>query len=383
MTTTAIVNIGTLVSGDIREPLLQANSILIENDKIAAVGPSSGQIKAADKVIDAAGMTLIPGLIDSHTHPSIGDYSPRLNVVGWIEHYLHGGITSMISLGELHVPGRPHDPAGVKALAILASKCYRNVPRGSVKVMGGTLILESGLVEDDFREMAREGVRAVKFIQAIENRAEAVQLSKWAKKYGMRVMIHCGGTSLPDVPTTNAEGIIEVQPDVLAHLNGGPTALSPDDIDKLMRNTTWTIDLVRFGNPKALDQIAQGIVELGAHRRVILGTDSPTGNGVEPLGMLHLITHLASLTGIKAEEAICMATGNTARVYNLPTGVIEPGRAADVALIDAAMGSIAQDAIESFGIGDSPAVAMVMIDGLIVVKRSKNTVPPQRNYRLQ
>ena len=383
MTTTAIVNVGTLVSGNIQEPLLQADSILIENDKIAAVGPSSGQIKAADTVIDAAGMTLIPGLIDSHTHPSIGDYSPRLNVVGWIEHYLHGGITSMISLGELHVPGRPHDPAGVKALAILASKCYRNVPPGSVKVMGGTLILESGLVEDDFKEMAREGVRAVKFIQAIDNRAEAVQFSKWAKKYGMRVMIHCGGTSLPDVPTTNAAGIIEVQPDVLAHLNGGPTALSPDDIDKLMRNTTWTIDLVRFGNPKALDQIAQGIVELGAHRRVILGTDSPTGNGVEPLGMLHLITHLASLTGIKAEEAICMATGNTARVYNLPTGVIEPGRAADVALIDAAVGSIAQSAIESFSIGDSPAVAMVMIDGLVVVKRSKNTIPPQRNYRLQ
>ena len=383
MTTTAIVNIGTLVSGNIQEPLLQADSILIENDKIAAVGPSSEQIKAADTVIDAAGMTLTPGLIDSHTHPSIGDYSPRLNVVGWIEHYLHGGITSMISLGELHVPGRPHDPAGVKALAILASKCYRNVPRGSVKVMGGTLILESGLVEDDFKEMAREGVRAVKFIQAIENRAEAVQFSKWAKKYGMRVMIHCGGTSLPDVPTTNAAGIIEVQPDVLAHLNGGPTALSPDDIDKLMRNTTWTIDLVRFGNPKALGQIAQGIVELGAHRRVILGTDSPTGNGVEPLGMLHLITHLASLTGIKAEEAICMATGNTARVYNLPTGVIEPGRAADVALIDAAVGSVAQNAIESFTIGDSPAVAMVMIDGIVVVKRSKNTIPPQRNYRLQ
>ena len=55
--------------------------------------------------------------------------------------------------------------------------------------------------------------------------------------------------------TTNAEGIIEVEPDVLAHLNGGPTALSPSDIDRLMRNTGWTVDLVRFGNPKALDQI--------------------------------------------------------------------------------------------------------------------------------
>jgi enamidase len=383
MTTTAIVNIGTLVSGNIQQPVLDANSILIEGDKIASIGPDEKAIRAADRVVDASGMLLTPGLIDSHVHPAIGDYTPRLNAVGWIEHYLHGGITSMISLGELHVPGRPHDPAGVKALAILASKCYRNVPKGSVKVLGGTLILESGLVEADFAEMAHEGVRTVKFIQAIEDRKEAVQFSKWAKKYGMKVMIHCGGTSLPDVPTTNADGIIEVQPDVLAHLNGGPTSLSSSDIDKLMRNTGWTVDLVRFGNPKSLARIADMVVELGAHRRIILGTDSPTGNGVEPLGMLHLITHLASLTGIKAEEALCMATGNTARTYDLPVGIIEPGRDADVALIDAPVGSVAKDAIESFTIGDSPAIAMVMIDGDIVVKRSKNTIPPQRNYKVK
>ena len=119
-------------------------------------------------------------------------------------------------------------------------------PRGSVKVLGGTVILEPGLVEDDFREMAREGVRAVKFIQAIPDRAEAVRFSKWAKQNGMRVMIHCGGTSLPGVPTTTAAGIVEVQPDVLAHLNGGCIALSNSDIDQLTRNTGWTIDLVRF-----------------------------------------------------------------------------------------------------------------------------------------
>jgi enamidase len=149
-----------------------------------------------------------------------------------------------------------------------------------------------------------------------------------------------------------------------------------------MRNTGWTVDLVRFGNPKALDQICEMIAELGAHRRVVLGTDSPTGNGVEPLGMLHLITHLSSLTKIKPEEALCMATGNTARVYNLPVGFIEPGRSADVALVDAPIGSVASSALESFAIGDSPAVGMVMIDGLLVVKRSKNTIPPQRNYKL-
>src|SRR5262249_21897440 len=232
MPSTAIINVGTLISGNIQQPILDADSILIENDKIAAVGLSDAQIKGASQIIDAVGMTLIPGLIDSHTHPAIGDYTPRLNVVGWIEQYLHGGITSMVSLGELHVPGRPRDPAGIKALAILASKCYRNAPRGSVKVMGGTVLLETGLVEDDFREMAAQGVRAVKFIQAIEDKAEARQFSAWAKQYGMKVMIHCGGTSLPDVPTTTAAGIIELEPDVLAHLNGGCIALSPEDIER-------------------------------------------------------------------------------------------------------------------------------------------------------
>jgi enamidase len=76
------------------------------------------------------------------------------------------------------------------------------------------------------------------------------------------------------------------------------------------------------------------------------------------------------------------STGNTARVYDLPTGIIEAGSSADVALIDAPVGSIAKDALESFTIGDSPAVGMVMIDGLLVVKRSKNTIPTQRNYKL-
>ena len=69
MPSTAIVNIGTLISGNIGEPIIDADSVLIEDDKIAAVGLSDAQIKKASQVIDAVGMTLIPGLIDSHTHP--------------------------------------------------------------------------------------------------------------------------------------------------------------------------------------------------------------------------------------------------------------------------------------------------------------------------
>ena len=81
-------------------------------------------------------------------------------------------------------------------------------------------------------------------------------------------------------------------------------------------------------------------------------------------------------------QAICMATGNTARAYDLPTGMISPGRAADLVLLDAPLGSYAENTLDAFALGDSPAVAMVMIDGEIVVARSRNTVPPQRAYRV-
>ena len=55
-------------------------------------------------VIDADGMTAIPGLIDSHVHVTFGDYTPRQNTVGYLESYVHGGVTTTPTYEEL-VPG--------------------------------------------------------------------------------------------------------------------------------------------------------------------------------------------------------------------------------------------------------------------------------------
>src|SRR4029450_4583125 len=178
-------------------------------------------------------------------------------------------------------------------------------------VWGSTLFLEPGIKEADFAEVAAHGVKAVKFIQEITDRTEAIHFSRWAKAHGLKVLIHCGGTPLPDVPTTTAKTIMEIEPDVLAHLNGGPTSLSFDDIDLLIRQTPWIIDLVRFGNPRAVLKMVKTILELDCLERVVLGTDSPTGNGVEPMGMLHLITFLASCTGRPAAEAGGRGRGKT------------------------------------------------------------------------
>jgi enamidase len=77
-------------------------------------------------------------------------------------------------------------------------------------------------------------------------------------------------------------------------------------------------------------------------------------------------------------EAIACATGNTARVYRLDTGVIAEGRAADLVVCDAPTGSIASDALGALSAGDLPGISMVVIDGAITIGRSRNTAPAAR-----
>ena len=148
-------NIGTLVSGNIEKPLIDADAVWIEDGLIRKVGfLKDMEEKAAQTVIDCAGTTVTPGLIDSHVHPVLMDFSPRQKQTDFLESEVHGGVTTAISAGEVHLPGRPTDPAGVKALAILAAKSFAKFRPGGMKVIGGAVILEKGLVEKDFEEMA-------------------------------------------------------------------------------------------------------------------------------------------------------------------------------------------------------------------------------------
>ena len=130
-------NIGRLVSGNIEEPILQADALWIEEGMIQKVGHLvKMDEKKAQVIIDCKGTTVTPGLIDSHCHPLLGDFTPRQNQTGFIESELHGGVTTFISAGEVHLQGRPKDPAGTKALAILASKSYANFRPGGPRWRG-------------------------------------------------------------------------------------------------------------------------------------------------------------------------------------------------------------------------------------------------------
>jgi enamidase len=374
---TLIKNAGLIVSGDIAKPLLDADSIVIADGKIAAVG--QGLDGDADTVIDAKGSAVIPGLIDSHCHPVFGDFTPRQRTVDFIESGLNGGLTTMISAGEVHLPGRPKDIVGLKALAVVAAKAYANLRPAGVRVHGGAPILEMGMVEEDFAEMARHGVKLVGEIGlgSVKTGKDAAPMVRWAKKHGMTVTIHTGGPSIAGSSYISAEVVLEADPHVVGHINGGTTSMSEREIDSLVA-TQMALEIVHCGNGKTALHTLERAKEAKALHRVIIGNDAPSGTGVVPLGILRVIAHLASLGGLAPEAAICMATGNTARVYGLPVGVIEPGREADLCIVDAPIGSVGKTVLESLRAGDLFGISMVLIDGQIKIGRSRNTPPAAR-----
>jgi enamidase len=381
MSNVLIKNIATIVSGDIAAPILAGDAIVVREGKIRQIGKQAElDVSGIDLTIDCAGTTVTPGLIDSHCHVVLGDYTPRQQQSGFIESEVHGGVTTFISAGEVHLPGRPKDPVGTKALAVLAAKSFSNFRPGGAKVVGGALILEKGLTKADFEELAAAGVRTVGEIGlgSVKNPEDAAPMVKWAKDCGMTVMMHTGGTSIPGSSTVTADMVIRTDPDIVSHINGGPTAVGLDEIRRLIAETDYAIEIVHCGNPKAAVDAAGLCVQHKALARVIIGNDAPSGTGVVPLGVLRVINQLASLTPIKPEEAICMATGNTARVHKLPRGVIAEGMEADLVIMDAPMGSVGEDALTAIAAGDVPGVAMVLVDGQIVVSKSRNTPPPVR-----
>lgn len=374
-----IKNIGSLVSGDISNPLLNADTLIIEGGLIQSIGNEKAlNITGVDQVMDVGGMTVTPGLIDSHCHPVLGDFTPRQKMLDFIESSLHGGVTTAISAGEVHLPGRPKDVAGTKALAILAAKSFTNARPSGVKVLGGSIILEPGLQEKDFEELAREGVKVVAEIGlgGVKSPKEAAPMVKWAKKYGMVVMMHTGGTSIPGSATVSADDVIATDPDIVSHINGGPTAVSFAEAEKLIRKTALILEIVHCGNSKMIVDVMKIVKEMKAYPRIIIGNDAPSGTGVIPLGILRVINFLASLCGVRAEEAIAMATGNTAKVYRLNRGVIEVGREADLVIMDSPLGSVGKDALSAIEAGDIPGIAAVLIDGQMKIGVSRNTPPP-------
>ncbi len=378
----AIINIGASHDGSLSGTPIEGDAIVCDGGVITWIG-SSTDVASGDhrELVDAAGATVIPGLIDSHVHTTFGDYTPRQNTVGFLESYVHGGTTRSISASEVHVPGRPTDPVGVKSLAIAASRAYQHYRPGGMTVHGGSVILEPGLTAADFVELVEQGVWLAKGgFGGFPTARDYIPMVADARAAGIIVMCHSGGGSIPGSKSKiDAELLLEMRPDVAGHINGGPTSLTVEENRAIVtEGREIALQLVQAGNLRSAIDIAERALQIGDLHRLLIATDTPTGTGVIPLGMLRSMAELVSLGPMTPEQVVTATTGNVATTYRLDAGRIAVGAPADLVVLDAPIGSTADDAFGALAIGDIPAVAVVITEGALRVTRSRNTPPPSK-----
>jgi imidazolonepropionase-like amidohydrolase len=378
---TIVTNIGEFFTGDIAAPVAPVRSLLIEEGRVAALDPA--QDAPADRVLDAAGGAVLPGLVDGHVHPVFGEWTPTQDAIGWIGNYLHGGTTTMVSAGELHTPGLDYGnltPDLVVALAEVTRATTGRVRWSGVKLHAGTVLLVPGMVEQHFDRLAKAGVVLAKFIfyPLARDPEEAKRYVRWCRERGIRVKVHTGGVSRSGVSQMCGYDILAwLEPDVAAHVSGGPIPMSDDDLMRTIAETRFALEICSSGNDRSTLLAARRLKELGRLDRLTLGTDTPGGTGVIPRGMLRNICYLAALCGLTPAEAIAVATGNTARAHGLEVGVLRQGAPADLLVAAPIEGSSGVKLSETIAHGDLPGISHVLVDGEAVVEgRSRQTPPP-------
>lgn len=376
--TLEIRNLSGMVTGRLAEEMLEPEVIRIEDGLIAGFEPGP----EPDQVLDAGGAVVSPGLIDSHSHVVFGDWTPRQSALGWIESSMHGGVTMMMSASEVHLPGRPRDREGVKALAVTAQRAFDTFRPGGVKVLAGSVIMEPTLEPEDFAELRDKGVWLAKVgFGDFNPQADAAPLVRAAQEAGFVVMNHTGGASIPDSSPVTVEDVLALGCDIIGHANGGTTALADEDLPRLFE-APGVIQLVQAGNLRSSIEIIERAYDIDLVEKLVIATDTPTGTGVMPLGMIKTVCELSSLAGLRATDALALATGNNAAVLRRPEGILEEGRPADLFCMFAPLGSSCDTPLEAIQFGDIPGIAAVMIDGEVRALRSRNTPAPDGECRL-
>jgi enamidase len=273
---------------------------------------------------------------------------------------------------------------GVKALAVAAQRCFADYRPGGMKVWAGSVIVEPGMVEQDFIDLRRDGVWLAKAgFGAFNDPHEYAPIIAMAKRQGLITTLHTGGASIPGSSPITGDHVISINPHVSFHVNGGPVAIPDDHFERIIHESDAALQLCTAGNLRTALLCVERALANDVFDRVLIATDTPTGSGIMPLGMIYTMSHLASLMALPPEMAIAASTGNNAAVYGLNNGLLAEGRDADIVIVDAPLGGTQTTALAALSHGDPFAVGAVITDGVPrFVGRSRNTPATTRTIQV-
>ena len=92
--------------------------------------------------------------------------------------------------------------------------------------------------------------------------------------------------SIPGSGAITGDHLLKMTPHVSFHINGGPTAMPDADFERIILESDDTHQVCTAGNLRTTLLCARLAMQHGAFDRFIVATDTPTGSGIMPLGML-------------------------------------------------------------------------------------------------
>ena len=352
------------------ERLIPRGTVVVKDGKIESVGVDVKIPEGAER-IDAAGGTLLPGLIDAHTHAFLGG----------LDRALLFGVTTELDMGNApavvsHLREEQNRPGGVPGRADLFSAgTLATVPGGHGTQYGLTFPTLSKPEEADAWVEARvaEGSDYIKIViedlsaygksRPTLDKETVAALAKAAHARGKLAVVHVStAATARQAIEAGADGLVHLFTDraadpglaklaaerkafviptltVLESANGiaGGSKLIedvrlrgflvPSEVEHLK---TFFPVKTEGGMPVALDTVRQ-LAAAGVP--VLAGSDTPNPGTVHGAS-LHREMELLVQAGLTPEQALAAATSAPAKAFRLSDrGRIAPGMRADMLLV--------------------------------------------------
>ncbi len=378
MSTRILIHNGTILTFGAPCRVLEGQALLIEAGRIARIASREAIPGPFDKVIDAGGQVLMPGLVNAHMHfystlvRGLGKMAPSANFQEVLDH-LWWRLDRQLSLDDVEVSAQvilleairkgtttlvdhhasPHAITGsldriaqaVKASGLRACLCYE------VSDRDGAAIATEGLEENTrFAQRCAADrdpqLRALFGLHAAFTLSDATldRAAALGRDLGIGFHVHVAEAA-SDVAVNLQQHGLTPTARLQAHGLLGPGSIAAHavhmtdaDIDLLAASNTFVAH-----NPQSNLNNAVGIADLlkltTRGVRVGLGTDAMTVNMLEEARVALWAQHL------RQENPSCgfMEIANTlfvrnpelaSQLWGFPLGTIQEGAAADLILVD-------------------------------------------------
>jgi imidazolonepropionase-like amidohydrolase len=349
-------------------------TLVVSGDRITAIAATaSTPAQPGDREIDLRAMTVLPGLIDVHTHLTFGnDFDPytrlstdavreALNGVRFAKITLEAGFTSVRNVGASgysdvalrdyidagHIPG-PHMQASGPPLGITGGHCDNNFLPASFHATTEGIADGIAAVQQHVRQNIKYGADLIKVCATggVLSKGDDPKASQYsldelkalvadAHRLGRKVAAHAHG----------AEGILFAVDAGVDSIEHG-TYIDEDDIAAMKQHGTWLvptlylIDWMRESGrlpamfQKKMVDVSAAVLQnqrkaVAAGVKVALGTDA----AVYPHGLnAHEVEVYVTRLGMTPLAAIQTGTINAAELmgWSDRTGALEPGKWADI-----------------------------------------------------